>query len=272
MDQRILVTGAAGRVAVMLRPLLLQRYGRLVLSDRTEPADLAEGEVFRQADLGDVDAIRRACDGVTGVIHLGGRPNDGTWAEVAAPNIEGVMNLFEGARRAGVERVVFASSNHAIGMYPRHRRIGTKEPVRPDGHYGLSKVFGEAVAALYADKHGMRCLSIRIGNVAPKPLDLRRLSVWLHPEDLLQLCAIGLEHPKLHHAVVFGVSDNVRTFWDNQEAFQLGYRPAHRAEDHRAHALTAQGEVAAETLADRFQGGAFAGNGFDGDAERTLWS
>ena len=142
--------------------------------------------------------------------------------------------------------------------------------MRPDGLYGVSKVFGEALSALYADKHGLRVLSIRIGNVNPRPIDLRRLSIWVHPEDLFQLCEIGLTHPDIHNQVVFGASDNARGWWDNAEAFGLGYRPRHRAEDYAAEVLAA--EVPGDPVSEAFQGGTFCADGFDGDFDRTRWS
>jgi uronate dehydrogenase len=131
-----------------------------------------------------------------------------------------------------------------MGFYKRRDRIGVDEPVRPDSRYGVSKAFGEAVGASFADKFGLRVMSIRIGNVGMKPIDKRRLSIWIHPEDLFQLCRIGLEHPDLHHAIVYGESMNERSWWDNRTAFRLGYAPEHRAEDHAAAALAAQAELA----------------------------
>ena len=151
----------------------------------------------------------------------------------ATSNIVGCYNLFEAARRKGVKRVVFASSNHAVGFYPRHRRIGTDVTVRPDSRYGVSKAFGEALGALYADKHGLGVLCLRIGHVLDRPADRRRLSIWLKPEDLAQLVRIGLEHPDLRFEIFYGVSLNERSWWDNSRAFAYGYRPTGRAEDYR---------------------------------------
>lgn len=273
MTQTILLTGAGGDVGRRLRPMLLKRYASLVLSDRTEIDDLAEGETFRQADLADAAAVRDACRGIDAIVHLGGQSVEAPWEIVDAANIQGAVNLFEAARQGGVKRVVFASSNHAVGMYSRARKIGTETRVRPDSRYGLSKAFGEALGALYADKHGLRVLSIRIGNVADRPADLRRLSIWLHPEDLFRLCVIGLEHPDLHCEVVYGASDNIRSFWDNSAAFRLGYRPAHRAEDHVDFALAEQARlIKGDAVTETLQGGTFAADEFDGDLERTRWN
>lgn len=270
MTQTILMTGANGGVARFLRPMLLARYGNVLLSDRDDMTDLGEGERFLKAELSDAAAVDALCDGVDAIIHLGGRPNEGDWDAINTSNIQGCYNLFEAARKAGVKRVIFASSNHAIGMYPRTRLINEHQRVRPDSRYGLSKVFGEGLAALYADKYGMRNLSIRIGNVDWKPADLRRLSIWIHPDDLFQLVTIGLEHPDLHNEVVFGASDNARGYWDNETAFRLGYAPKHRAEDHVDHALDAQSRLAADPIGDEIHGGGFGSAEFTGDPARTL--
>ena len=272
MTRTILLTGAAGDVGSRLRPMLRERYERVILSDRTPVADLAADEEFRGGAVDDPAAMAAACEGADGLVHLGGRSVEADWDTVNASNIQGMVVTLEAARAAGVGRVVFASSNHAVGMYPRHRRIGSEVRVRPDSRYGLSKAFGEALCAMYADKHAMRCLSIRIGNVADRPADVRRLSMWLHPEDLMQLTAIGLEHPELHHEVVYGASDCAAAWWDNAAAHRLGYRPKHRAEDHREHAVAEQAKLDADPVGDLFEGGGFASAEFDGDLDRTLWS
>ena len=120
------------------------------------------------SDLAQVEAI---CEGVDGILHFGGYSVEGPWDTILQSNIIGCYNLFEAARKKGVKRLVFASSNHAVGFYPRHHRIGTDVTARPDSRYGVSKVFGEAVGALYADKHGLDVTCMRIGNFGDKPLD-----------------------------------------------------------------------------------------------------
>jgi uronate dehydrogenase len=266
--QRILITGAAGAIGTRLRALMREVYPAIRLTDIVRPRDLAATEEFVAADLANFAAVERAVAGVDAIVHLGGISVESDWESILQSNIVGTRNLFEAARRGAVKRIVFASSNHAVGFYPRRRRIGTSALVRPDSRYGLSKAFGEALAALYADKHGLRVLCIRIGNVADKPVDKRRLSIWVHPEDLLQLVRIGIEHPSLHYEVVYGASDNERSWWDTDAAFRLGYRPRHRSEDHRDHALAAERDRKPDPIGDAVQGGAFASAEFSGDPER----
>src|SRR5688572_23896281 len=227
--RRVLLTGAAGGVGRWLRRLLPPVYPELRLTDIVTPPDLAPDEVFMRADLAVMDQVEAVVDGVDGILHLGGFSVEGPWETILQANIIGCYNLFEAARRKGVKRIVFASSNHTVGFYPRHRRIGTDVPVRPDSRYGVSKAFGEALGALYADKHGLRVLCLRIGNVADVPADHRRLAIWLSPEDLLQLIRIGLEHPDLRYEIFYGASRNERAWWDNARASAYGYRPAGRA-------------------------------------------
>jgi len=266
--KRVLITGAAGDVGGRLRKLLKGAYD-LTLSDIVKPAPLAPGEKFVAADLADMAAVERIVKGVQGIIHLGGVSIEKPWELIHPANIVGCYNLFEAARKHRVKRVVFASSNHAVGFYRRHRRIGTDVIVRPDSRYGVSKAFGEALGAFYADKFGLGVLCIRIGNVADKPADMRRMSIWIHPEDLVRLIRIGLEHPALRYEIVYGASDNARSWWDNAAAHRLGYRPQHRAEDHLAHAQKGQAELPPDPIGDRFEGGPFCSAEFAADPDAS---
>jgi uronate dehydrogenase len=252
----VLVTGAAGGVATMIRPLLRQEY-RLRLSDLRPVPDPKENEDVVTADLTDVEAVRKAVSGVDGIVHLGGYSVEAEWETIHAANIVGCYNLFEAARLEGVRRIVFASSNHATGFYSRSQTIGIDAPVRPDSRYGLSKAFGEGVGALYAYKYGAQVLSIRIGHVAERPADRRRLAIWLSPRDLVQLVRIGLEHPDLRHEIVYGMSDNRRAWWDNSNAVRLGYRPLDRSEDYAEAVLAADTGGTGDDRVDLNQGGPF---------------
>jgi uronate dehydrogenase len=266
----VLVTGAAGDIGNRLRGLLRGVYPHLRLSDVKPLAGLRDDEDFVQADLADMTQVERAVDGIEGIVHLGGFSVEGPWETILNANIIGCHNLFEAARRHGVKRIVFASSNHAVGFYPRNRRIGTDAPVRPDSRYGVSKAFGEALAALYAFKHGLAVTCIRIGNLADAPVDRRRLSIWLDPGDLVQLIRIGLEHPDIRYEIFFGASDNAVGWWDNEAAFRYGYRPQGRSEAHRDAALAAQAKLAPDPIGDWYQGGPFCSDEHDGGPDLSV--
>lgn len=208
--KRVLITGAAGDIGTRLRRLLKPVYPQLRSSDIKQPAGLAPGDDFMAADLTKAAEVEAVCDGVDGIVHLGGHSFEGPWQTILSANIIGCYNLFEAARVKGVKRIVFASSNHAVGFYPRSTTIPAEVTPRPDSRYGVSKVFGEAVGAMYAYKHGIGVTSLRIGNVGDAPLDKRRLAIWLKPEDLVQLIRIGLERPGLVYEVMYGISDNAR--------------------------------------------------------------
>ncbi len=268
-SRRIVFTGASGGIGTMTRPLLAKLYPGLVLSDRVKPKDLQPGETFVAADLTRPEEVAAAVKGAHSIVHLGGHSVEGTWDQILQANIIGCYNVFEAARQAGVKRVIFASSNHAVGFYPRKRKIRTDVTVRPDSRYGVSKAFGEALGALYADKHGIAVTCLRIGNVGPCPLDVRRLSIWISPEDIVQLFRIGLEHPDIRFDILYGASDNEASWWDNSRARQLGYRPTGKAEDHRAQAEAAQAKIGPDPVGDLFQGGTFCSAEFTNDVKRA---
>jgi uronate dehydrogenase len=261
----ILITGAAGDIGSRLRKLLKGVYPRIRLSDLRRPASLDADEEFMAADLADYGQVEKIVAGIDGIVHLGGISIEGPWDAIHKSNIVGCYNLFEAAYRAGVKRVVFASSNHAVGFYPRDRKIGVDVTVRPDSRYGVSKAFGEALGALYADKHGLRVTCIRIGNVNDKPLDKRRMSIWVKPDDLAQLIRIGLEHPEIRFEIFYGASNNEAGWWDNSNARRFGYNPQFRAEDFRAEAMAAQAKLPPDPIGERFQGGPFCADEYDAE-------
>ncbi|HUP30091.1 MAG TPA: NAD(P)-dependent oxidoreductase, partial [Usitatibacter sp.] len=227
----VLITGAAGDVGSHLRRELAGRY-RLRLSDRKPITDLAAGEEFMRADIASMDEVAPITRGVDAIVHLGGFSVEGPWDAILQANIIGLYNVFESARQNGVKRILFATSNHAVGFYRRDETIDHRVYPRPDSRYGVSKVFGEAMGALYADKYGMEIFNIRIGNVNPRPVDKRRLSIWISPRDLAQLVSIGIEHPGVHFEIVYGISGNQRAWYDNANAARLGYRPQDDSEDY----------------------------------------
>jgi len=264
----ILITGAAGTLGQLLTAQLRNDY-TLRLTDVQRPDGLFEQEDFRLVDITNADDIANAATGVDAIVHLGGISSETDFDSILAANIVGTRNVFEAARLAGVKRVVFPSSNQVIGFYERNRRLDTSATLRPSGWYGVSKAFGEAVGALYADKYGLRVFAIRIGRFAPLPEDRRGLSIWVGPEDLVQLVRIGLEHPDIHFEIVYGVSNNDRGWWDNKRAFDLGYRPQLNAETHLEHALEANKSRITNDIAERFSGGRLTSLNFAGDLSRT---
>lgn len=265
--KRVLLTGAAGGIGTWLRKLLPPIYPELVLTDIREPNDLQPSERFIQADIANAEAIERVCEGVEGIIHLGGRSGEAPWEDILEANIVGCYNLFEAARRSGTKRVVFATSNHAVGFYPRSRTIGTEVIPRPDSRYGVSKLFGEGLGAMYAYKHGIGVTSLRIGNVGDKPLDVRRLAIWIKPEDLVQLIRIGLERPGLVYEVMYGISDNKRSWYDNSRAEALGYKPEWQSEDYAAEVISAEPTTGKHPAAEHYQGGTFCAEEYTADLE-----
>lgn len=261
--QSLLVTGAAGGIGTRLRQLLKGVYPHIRWSDIRKPDDLAAGDEFVAADLSDYAAVEKLTRGVEGIVHLGGHSTEGPWPTILNANIIGTYNIFEAAYRSGVKRVVFASSNHAVGFYPRSKKIGVGVPVRPDTRYGVSKAFGEAMGALYADKHGLRVTCLRIGNFGDAPIDERRLSIWVRPDDLVQLIRIGLEHPDIRYEIFYGMSDNKAAWWDNSNAMRFGYKPQGKAEDFRAQAMEAQKKLPPDPVGDRYQGGTYCSDEYD---------
>lgn len=265
--QRVLLTGAAGGIGSYLRKLLPPVYPGLVLSDMFKPSDLAPSERFIEADLREAAEIEAACAGVDGIIHLGGQSTEAPWETILEANIIGCYNLFEAARKAGVKRVIFATSNHAVGYYPRSTTIPTDVVARPDSRYGVSKLFGEGLGAMYAYKHGIGVTALRIGNVGDKPLDQRRLAIWLKPEDLVQLIRIGLERPGLVYEVMYGISDNTRSWYDNSRAVALGYKPEGRSEEFAAAVLAAEPTSGKHPAAEFYQGGTFCADEYSADLD-----
>ena len=262
--KRVLVTGAAGGIGTHLRRLLPPIYPDLRLSDIRRPAGLAPSETFMPADLSRMDEVEAICTGIDGIVHLGGISGEAPWEAIHSANIVGCYNLFEAARKAGVKRIVFASSNHAVGFYPRTTTIPPEVVARPDSRYGLSKHFGEGLGALYAYKHGIGVTSLRIGNVNEEPIDRRRLSIWIRPDDLVQLIRIGLERPGLVYEVMYGVSDNARSWYDNSRAASFGYQPQGRSEPYAA-AVLAKEPSAADTPDEFYQGGTFCAAEYTAD-------
>ena len=262
---RVLITGAGGGIGRSLRETLRGAYPVLRLSDRLPLGAARDGEEIDCTELSDAAAVERMVAGVDGIIHLGGISGENEWEAILQSNIIGTYNLFEAARRARVERIIVATSNHAVGFYPRDQRIDHRVVPRPDSRYGVSKAFAEALASLYADKHGIGFLCTRIGNFGPQPIDKRRLSIWISPRDYTQLVRIGLEHPDIRYEIVYGVSNNRRSWYDNSNAERLGYQPQDGSEPFAEVVLAAEAGGRTDPIAERYQGGTFCAAEYTAD-------
>ena len=249
----ILMTGAAGRIGTFLRPELAGKY-KLRLSDLKPIRDLRPGETFVRADISKLSDMLRVTKGVDAVVHFGGQSGEHDWDHILSANIIGFYNALEAARRNGVKRFLVATSNHAVGFYRCDQTIDHRVYPKPDSRYGVSKVFNEALASLYADRYGMEMFCMRIGNVNHAPLDRRRLAIWISGRDMAQLVTIGIEQPDLHFEIVYGISDNARAWFDNSNARRLGYRPQDRSEAYAEEILLREGPPGASP-ADIYQGG-----------------
>jgi uronate dehydrogenase len=265
---RVLITGAAGNIGRTLRRHLRGRYGLLRLTDIAAQEPAGPGEEVAGVDIRDIAAVEEGMRGIDCVIHLAGVPEEDSWERILPLNIEGCYNVFEAARRQGVRRVVFASSNHAVGFHRRETFIDTQVQPRPDGRYGVSKVFGEAVARLYADKYGLSVACLRIGSFRPddRPSESRHLLTWISHRDMAQLAMRCVEHPDYHFVVVYGVSNNLRNRWDNTRAKFLGYRPQDDAEAFAAQVLATS--PTEDPIAAQFHGGMYCPIEFVGDTSR----
>ncbi|OIK28342.1 NAD-dependent epimerase/dehydratase family protein [Streptomyces malaysiense] len=263
MSQRIAITGAAGGVGSLLRPRLARAGRTLRLLDVAPVPGAAEGEDVETVRLSvtDLPAMREALTGVDAVIHLGGLSVEGPWDEILDININGTRAVLEAARRAGVPRVIIASSSHAVGFHPR----GEDEAPdylfpRPDTYYGVSKVAAEALGSLYHDRYGLDVVCVRIGGCFERPIATRQLATWLSPGDCARLMEAVIAAPSPGFRVVWGVSDNTRRWFSLAEARALGYEPQDDAER-----FAGELEGRHDPLDEIYLGGAFCSPSLDAD-------
>jgi uronate dehydrogenase len=254
--QKLLLTGAAGGLGQVLRQGLKPHARVMRLSDIASMEPAGENEEVLPCDLADkaaVDALVQGCDAI---VHLGGVSVERPFEEILEANIKGVFHVYEGARRHGVKRVVFASSNHVVGFHKQGEVIDADCAKRPDGYYGLSKAYGEDLSRFYFDRYGIETACIRIGSSFPEARDRRMLVTWLSYRDLAELVRSCLFAPDLGHTIVYGMSANRDTWWDNSRAAHLGFRPQDSSEIFRAKAEQ-QPPLAEDDRARIYQGGAF---------------
>ena len=253
---KLLLTGAAGALGRVLREGLKPAARVMRLSDKVAMDPARDGEEVVQCDLADkmaVDALVLGCDAI---VHLGGVSVERPFEEVLDANIRGVFHLYEGARRHGCKRVVFASSNHVIGFHKQGEMLDADSLHRADGYYGLSKAYGEDLSRFYFDRYGIETACVRIGSSFPEPKDRRMLVTWLSYRDLTELVRCCLAAEKVGHTIVYGMSANRDKWWDNRGAAHLGFQPRDSSEPFRAKA-EAQPPLADDDPARIYQGGAF---------------
>ncbi|QET02363.1 MULTISPECIES: NAD-dependent epimerase/dehydratase family protein [Cupriavidus] len=261
---RILMTGAAGNLGKVLRDRL-KRYADVVrLSDIADLGAPRGQEEIVPCNLADPQAVHALVEGVDAIVHLGGVSVERPFEEILPANIQGTYNLYEAARRHGVKRVVFASSNHVIGFYKQGETLDADTVPRPDGYYGISKAFGEQMASFYFDRYGIETVSLRIGSSFPEAKDRRMLITWLGYDDLEQLIKRSIFVPDVGNLIVYGASANRDRWWDNGKAERLGFKPVESSEQFRAKVESVP-PLPADDPAGWYQGGAFVKAGPFGD-------
>ena len=262
-DQPILLTGASGNLGRALTRALSAEGWRLRLTDIAPfPDALPEGAAFTRADLNDGVTMLRLAEGCGAILHFGGVATEQPFEVVLGPNIRGLFHIYEAARRERA-RVLFASSNHAIGFHERpggnEAKLDADCAFRPDTFYGLSKAYGELMGRMYWDKHGVENLNLRIGSSFPEPVDRRMLSTWLSYADLARLVEKFLAAPRIGHAVVWGASANPDTYWGADHRDRIGWQPQDSSESFRG---AVGGKVSGDPVTERYQGGSYTADGY----------
>jgi uronate dehydrogenase len=270
--KKLVLTGAGGRLGSYLREPLSKMCDELVSTDWIEDiGTLYSGESYVKADLGSLEQMEAVLESADMVVHFGAIGDEAAWDAILHSNIIGAYNVWEAAARKGLRRVVYASSIHAVGMYPKTQRIDTEVPHRPDTYYGLAKCFAEDLGSLYWDKKRIESVHMRILSAA-QVNNTRSLGSWLSYDDMIHLVERAITTPITGFSIVYGVSDNDRTTVDNHKASFLGYRPKDNAEQF-AEVVLAEAEQSNPTdPSQMYQGGPFASVeiGFSGIASMNI--
>lgn len=258
-DKPVLITGASGALGRFLAPRLAEEGWTLRLSDLVPfPDPLPAKASFRRVDLADAMEVIRLVEGCGLVLHFGGASTD-EWAfeSVLDGNFRGLYHIYEGARLAGA-RVVFASSNHAIGFHERSEKLDRNCALMPDSLYGLSKACGELLGQLYWKKHGVESVAIRIGSCLPEPVDQRMLATWLSYRDLGRAAIACQTAAAVDYSMLWGASANSRSFWGTDDREKVGWVPKDSAD---AFENKVMGKVSDSPIAERYQGGIYTARG-----------
>jgi uronate dehydrogenase len=257
--EQTLLTGASGALGRQLAVAMAAEGYPLRLTDINPlPVEIPIGATFTQADLGNGQEMKRLAGGCGTIIHFGGIAREQPFEDVIEPNIRGVYHIYEAARCAGA-RVVLASSNHAFGFYERTQTLSSDCHFRADGFYGLSKAYGEMMARLYWDKHGIETVCLRIGSCHPKPTDARMLATWLSYDDLNRLVIASVRAERVGLASVWGVSNNRRAWWQGDSRNLIGWEPLDSADRWISELEQA---VEEQSAAETYQGGSYCALGY----------
>jgi len=263
---RILITGAAGSLGSHLRRGLTHLAPTLRLSDTADLGDAAAHEEIVTGNLADPDVALEAIRGCDAVLHFAGHPREQSFREIITDTIPAAYNVYEGARRHGARRVVYASSIHAVGFHAVEDVPDTRIRHRPDTFYGLTKTFVEDLASLYWDKFGLESVCLRICSCFPEPVDRRMLWSWLSFEDMVRLVEAALTAPRVGFSVIYGTSDNAARAVSNDHARHIGFRPLDSADGHAAKVFAATERPDPDAVGTRVVGGHFAATGHPDDA------
>jgi uronate dehydrogenase len=259
--KRILFTGAAGNLGRRLRPHLQQFADIVRLADLADIGPAGPGEEVVRCDLADRDQVMAMCEGVDAILHFGGVSTEEAFAPIMQANILGMANLYEAVHKLGIRRVVFASTNHTMGMYKTTDLVDAGMPTRPDGYYGVSKVFGESLSRYYWDRFGIETVCVRIGYCWEEATNYRQMVTWLGLDDLVQLLWRSLITPRVGHTITFGISDNDGRWWDDRHAQHLAYKPAQSSRQFAHKIPQAVNWADMQDITLTFQGGVFLHNG-----------
>ena len=221
---KLVLTGAAGRVASLARPIFLEKGIEVVLVDTQPIASCQANEQFQQLDFCSSDLATSDWSDIDGIIHLGGFSDNAPLSDLLRVNIAGYQNILNAAINSGVDKVIYASSMHVLGFYPADHPFSGEEKYAVDSLYGFSKAGAELLSDLYAEKSNLSILSVRIGTVNLKPQDARQLLTWLHPEDFVDLCIQAIFQKFSGHKRMLGVSKN-DFGWNDPVADEIGYNP-----------------------------------------------
>lgn len=255
--KRLLLTGAGGGLGKMLRERIKPWAEVVRLTDIVDIAPAGPGEEVVKCDLGDRAAVMALLDGVDAVLHFGGVSVEDNFENIMNANILGLHHLYEGVHKLGIRRVIYASSSHVVGYYPTTKVVDANAPLRPDGIYGVSKCFGEALSRYYYDRFGIETVCLRIGSSFEEPRNARMMVTFLAHDDLVELVRCALFTPRVGHTITFGVSDNPVRWWDNSEAAHLGFNAKRSSSEFSERFPQSGAWPPADDITATYQGGPF---------------